>query len=466
MLALAFFVSVFSTVSWLIYTFMYIGEKLNGVSFSSLGLVDISVYTSLVLLPILVLWMVFGYINQYLLSNTFNKNLYSLFKQMKKNQDYTDLIARIMLEAEQEIKDGFILSKFDIFISDMNELLSETIHRSAIASSEQIERLWNKVQNGGKWSFGKVIVEVSQNQPNFQQRIFDKSRSDTVLAGTILEFCARYGSLVSLLEKHDKERVFLNIIETGIFGKVFSIMAPIADEIRRNREAAPSRPAFVQNSFVPDPEPVFEERETEDTVRITPKKSAMPYVKPAVPVYRKTEKTDIKSFISSINPFKKKNEHFSKEEPKMESEADPFSMALKRSFGEEPVFEEPKVSIPSYDEASASVHEISLPEEPETSEIHISRNNEEHEKEFFISAPDFEPEKETSSAPVFYRETSAEKIEEPAFSSTQKALNNLKKEWAEMKKAEEPVSEKKTEENETTYSYPFGGWTDEENYSK
>ena len=150
MLALAFFVSVFSTVSWLIYTFMYIGGKLNGVSFSSLGLVDISVYTSLVLLPILVLWMVFGYINQYLLSNTFNKNLYSLFKQMKKNQDYTDLIARIMLEAEQEIKDGFILSKFDIFISDMNELLSETIHRSAIASTEQIERLWNKVQNGGK----------------------------------------------------------------------------------------------------------------------------------------------------------------------------------------------------------------------------------------------------------------------------------------------------------------------------
>ncbi len=142
MLAIAFFISVFSTVTWLIYTFMYISEKLHGISFNSLGLVDLSVYTALVLLPILVLWMVFGYINQYISTNAFNKNLFSLFKQMKKNQDYTDLIARIMLESEQEIKDGFILGKFDLFVADMNELIAEIIHRSSIASPEQIERLW------------------------------------------------------------------------------------------------------------------------------------------------------------------------------------------------------------------------------------------------------------------------------------------------------------------------------------
>lgn len=465
MLALAFFISVFSTVSWLIYTFMYIGEKLNGISFNSLGLVDISVYTSLVLLPILILWMVFGYINQYLLSNTFNKNLYSLFKQMKKNQDYTDLIARIMLEAEQEIKDGFILNKFDIFVSDMNELLSEIIYRSAIASSEQIERLWSKVQNGGKWSFGKVIVEVSQSQPNFQRRIFDKSQSDNVLAGTVLEFCARYGSLISLLEKHDKERVFLNIIETGIFGKVFSIMAPIADEIRRNREMASSssRPVFANNDFSSEQEPSFSIREFEETVQEEPKKSGMTYIRPVTPVYRKTEKADIKSFITSINPFKKKAEPFSKEEPKIE-ETDPFSMALQRSFGEEPVFEEPKVSMPSFDEEMSSSPEISLPKEPEISEIRITPEDDREEREFFISAPEFEQE-ETSPAPVFYREKFTEKTEEASFSNTQKALNNLKKEWEEMKKNKELVSDKKTED-ETSYSYPFGGWTNEENYSK
>lgn len=73
-----------------------------------------------------------------------------------------------MLEAEQEIKDGFILGKFDLFIADMNELIADLLLRCNIASAEQIERLWTKVQNGGKWAFGKVLIEVNQNQPNFR----------------------------------------------------------------------------------------------------------------------------------------------------------------------------------------------------------------------------------------------------------------------------------------------------------
>ena len=218
MLALAFFISVFSTLTWLIFSAAYINDHLGGVAFGALGITDISVYLALILLPILVLWMVFGFINQYLGSRTLSNNMFSLFKQMKKNQDYTDLIARIMLEAEQEIKDGFILGKFDLFIADMNELIADLLLRCNIASAEQIERLWTKVQNGGKWAFGKVLIEVNQNQPNFQMRVFEKSQRDNVIAGTVLEWCARYLSLTALLEKHDKERVFIAIIETGVFG--------------------------------------------------------------------------------------------------------------------------------------------------------------------------------------------------------------------------------------------------------
>jgi hypothetical protein len=49
---------------------------------------------------------------------------------------------------EQEIKDGFILGKFDLFIADMNELIADLLLRCNIASAEQIERLWTKVQYG------------------------------------------------------------------------------------------------------------------------------------------------------------------------------------------------------------------------------------------------------------------------------------------------------------------------------
>lgn len=95
-----------------------------------------------------------------------------------------------------------------------------------------------------------MLIEVNQNQPNFQMRVFEKSQRDNVIAGTVLEWCARYLSLTALLEKHDKERVFIAIIETGVFGKVFSILAPVSDEIRRSREFAPAGPAapFLRRS--------------------------------------------------------------------------------------------------------------------------------------------------------------------------------------------------------------------------
>lgn len=436
MLALAFFISVFSSVTWLIYTFMYIGEKLHGVSFNSLGLVDLSVYTALVLLPILVLWMVFGYINQYISTNAFNKNLFSLFKQMKKNQDYTDLIARIMLESEQEIKDGFILGKFDLFVADMNELIAEIIHRSSIASPEQIERLWAKVQNGGKWAFGKVIIEVNQNQNKFQVRVFEKSQTDVVLAGTILEFCSRYTNLIALLEKHDKERVFLNIIETGVFGKVFSIMAPIADEVRKNRDIASNpRPAFISEKVEKEPQ-------------IIRKEPIASYIPEPRPVYKKEPKIEIKSIITSINPFKKKDYEPVKSEPRVEIE-DPFSMALQRSFGSDETKDEPCFSSPMFEpiEEESSMPEIRINAEPEVA----------IENEFFIEKP----------APEIEIEKKVLREEPVEFSNTQKTLNNLKKEWDEMKKAEDRAFAKpKAKEEEENLSYPFGGWTDEENYSK
>lgn len=188
MLALAFFASVFSTFLWLIYMFMYLKDKLGGMSFGSLGLSDISLYIALLVLPVLVLWMIFGYVTQYLNFHRLNDNMYSLFKQMKKNLEYTDLIARIMLEAEQNGKDGFILNKFDLFITDMNELLAEIIQRGALAAPEQIDSLWAKTRNGAKWAFGKVIIEIDANQGNFGSRLVLKAKTTKFWQGQFWNF--------------------------------------------------------------------------------------------------------------------------------------------------------------------------------------------------------------------------------------------------------------------------------------
>ena len=169
MLSAAFFFSVFASVIWFFYALGNLGGD---------GANAFAVTTAVVVLPVFILWAIFGYVYQYLSASVLNKNMYSLFKQMKKNQEYSDVIAKVMLEARQNLQDNIILSKFDVFVADMNELLSEIIARGGLSSSEQIDHLWVKVKNGGKWAFGKVIIELSQTQPNLPDRLLQKALRD------------------------------------------------------------------------------------------------------------------------------------------------------------------------------------------------------------------------------------------------------------------------------------------------
>lgn len=493
MLAISFFAAVFSSLLWLIYSLAYISDNTIGVSFSSLGLVDVCVYVALVVLPILVVWIVFGYVVQFMNFRGINHNLYLLFRQMKKNQDYTDLIARIMLESEQQIKDGFIMNRIDILISDMNELIAELLNRAALASKEQIESLWGRVRNGGKWALGKVIIEISQNQPNFQMRIFEKSQKDILLAGTVLEFCARYQNILSLLEKHDKERVFLNVIETGIFGKVYSILAPIADEVRKYRDIS-SLYDEKETSFSEDVERYNTPKRKENIQQNPLSQSrtsslSSPHIPEVSSFEKKAEQITslLVSGISKLGIFKKKENTPTATKERIEK--DPFSIALERSFGssEEEMIKEPQISLPQEEDIAAPSNEpqinLSTTEEV-NSDILIEPRFEDHIKEeekaeLNIAAvnvandvlPQERPDEKEDIISVSHENEPEDKEtenEEIAITTTQKTLNELKKEWEDMRKAsltEETKSENKEQvSNGEDFVYPFGGWTDESNY--
>ena len=409
MLAFAFFTLIFSSLLWFIYAIRFINDSLAGISFFDAGIANIMLYTLLVCLPIFLMWAVFGFVNQYLNNKNVNLQLRKLMSQMKKNQDYSDLLARVLIETEQHINDGFILNKFDLLIADMNELLSEIIRSCKLASAEQIEHLWSKVQNGGKWSFGKVIIEVNNSQPNFQKRIFEHAVYDPLLGGTIMEFCARYQAVVEMLDKHDQDKVFFNMIETGVMGKVFSILSPIGAEIRRGREAA--------SNFAPKKE------------KATPMFKPEPKVQPArFEAEQEEPEAPKESFLKKFNIFKKKED----DEPllRQEPERDPFSIALERSFADEP--QEPTISMADEEPV----------EEP--------------------AAPSVQIDEPQETAPEII-------LPNPEPTDTQKALDSLKKEWAEVKaptKEEEAPLIKEEPSEEPNLAYPFGNWTDEQNYQK
>lgn len=360
MIAVFLSVMIFLSVVWIVGAWRFIGMSLSGISFFDAGILNIILYGLFICIPLFLGWWIFSLVCQAIYNRRTLVQMGKLFAQLKKNQEYSDLLARIMLGSEQDNKIAFEMSRFDLLLSDLNELLSDFIARQRLASKDQIEYLWNKAQNGGKWSFGKVIVENYNRQVNFTQKVLSNVLGDSVLSGMVLEFCARYQKIVGLLEKYDKEKIFLDMLETGVMGKVYAIMTSIATEVKRVKENGYAQTQIEQPKAQPKLQPQMTEKEE--------------YAE-----NKTSNETDVNS------------------------EKDSFSLALERSFSKEPFLghsESKKDDVPS-----------------------------------FFSVPD-------------------------NVSETQKTLDALKKEWQEK---ETSVAQKDKIDDLT---YPFGGWTDAQNYKK
>lgn len=420
MFVFAFFTAVFTSVSWLIYGFMFARSHLADSTLFEQTPQDLLVLLAVVFLPVFVIWGIFGYVNQFLVNRNMNRKQSELLRQLQKNQDYTDLVVRVMLDAEHEIKDGFVLNKFDVFINDMNEALGEIIQRCNIASSAQLEQLWQRVRRGEKWALGKAVLEAAKNQNTFDAWAREKADRDKVFRGSLLEFCSRYQNLLQLLEKHDRDRIFLRMIETGVFGRVYSIIAPLSEglgEIRadaRTRITAESETNYDYASVLHVAS--LEEPTADETIMNVDKDE-------------ETEEEDEKpksSLFSRLNPFRKKQDAGYEE-----ADEDPFFQALQNSFNDKrDIAPEPSFSYPS------------LSEEKEEPSLQV----EESEKSF--SAGTFS---NVDSTLASLRENVKE---EPHIGSADRNTG-------------EPIREKveSAKDDDEDLVYPFGGWTDENKYN-
>lgn len=453
MLLFCFFITVFASASWLIYAVMFVNAKLADSHLWEQSPEQMLLLLSVLFLPMLIMWMVFGFINQFVTNRNINVKQNELLNQLQKNQDYTDLVVRVMLDAEHEIKDGFVINKFDLFISDMNEALSEIIQRCNIASSAQLEQLWQRVKRGERWVLGKAILDAGKSQSTFNAWVAEKVNRDKVFRGTMLEFCSRYQNLLQLLEKHDRDKIFLRIIETGVFGKVYSIIAPLSEGLNPGLTAnssdriSQSKPERDYSSVLKIAT-MEEPKASETIINVDKNDNEEEDDDDEIPMPKR-------SLFSRLNPFSRKEE----EEPDDEHEQDPFFRALHNSFQEEN-----NNSLKAENNASifqsSSLNAVETSNEPTFSataaENSLSADNEEKD----LSArqtPTFGNARSTldslrSSNDSFSAaagDLRATKADEPKFSSQQ----------APTQAPQAPKAEK-----EEDLAYPFGGWTDEDNY--
>ena len=450
MLFFAFFSAVFSSVVWLIYAVMFANSKLAEAHLIEQEPQTMLILLSVVVLPILVIWMVFGYFSQFLSNRAMNRKQSELLTQLQKNQDYTDLVVRVMLDAEHEIKDGFVLNKFDVFIQDMNETLSEIIQRCNIASSAQLDLLWQRVRRGEKWSLGKAILDASKNQSTFDAWVREKANRDKVFRGSLLEFCSRYQNLLQMLEKHDRDRIFLSMIESGVYGKVYSIIAPLTDGIKglaaNAQERAPqSTVAEHKNDYasVLKLANMEEPKATETIVNVDRDDDEIEDQR-ADDELAKAKKRP--SFFARFNPFASRESEPTLNE---EDEADPFFQALHNSFNSGTGTEQSPFAGGGIEPSFGA----------ENSEPTL-RAEAPQPMEREISAPSFGNLQNTLNSLRAQNENNPDYPADTELSAAVPAEPVV----AAVQSAPQPQTQKQEEKDEDLV-YPFGGWTDENNYN-
>ena len=264
MLTFSFFTAVFLTISWLMYIGTYIFSRLGGVSPAALGLTDLAVYTALAVVPLFVIWMTWNGFYRFRHEKNLQKQFKNIEAQFKQNQEFFEIVARMLWQGQQNRQNHFVLERTELFVSELNGLLADMLQRYNFISDSEAAKLWSTAEKGNKWGFAKALISLQNSSVDFENRLYRAAVRETLvkavpkngafvetpagygtviqvnlLRGTVNEFCARYARLLELLKMHDQEKIFLPVIETGALGKAFAILAPLADRLQQNQPAAP-----------------------------------------------------------------------------------------------------------------------------------------------------------------------------------------------------------------------------------
>ncbi len=230
---ISFFIAILSSVSWFFYGLKNI--NLQNITNSPEIFYQI---TFSIAFPIGLIWGIFAIIKNIEEQKNIYQQYLRIFEQLNKNTETTSSLNHALNTLEKEVKNSFMLQEVDILITDCNEILSDIIKRSNSISSAQMEHLWNRTAGGERWLIAKTFIETHNFQPGFTDHLINKAQKDSLLKGSILEFESRTRSLYQLLEMYDSQRIFYNMIEFGAMGRVYNIIIPIAEKLKKINESS------------------------------------------------------------------------------------------------------------------------------------------------------------------------------------------------------------------------------------
>ena len=103
MLMFCFFIAVFSSASWFIYAVMFINSKLADAHLWEQNSEQMLLTLAVLFVPVMIIWMVFGYINQFLTNRGMNTKQNELLKQLQNADKFLLLKVYCNMELQSKV---------------------------------------------------------------------------------------------------------------------------------------------------------------------------------------------------------------------------------------------------------------------------------------------------------------------------------------------------------------------------
>lgn len=256
-LIVLFSFSVAASLLWLGGVLFYIYAKIGFPQLFGLPMPDVVMIAATAFLPVIFLWLVVGLLYNAMTLHKQGHTINLLLAQTRRSADHAEAMVRTMMETQVQTRSALVLHNADLFINELNDLLSDIVVRLGLIQPAHTELVWQRVGDGNRWAFCKVLLQNADNSPKFKDDLQNQLKRDDILSNAVRTFCYRFEQMFTMLERHDIEHYLTKIFEEGSLGRVYLRFVEACREID-SRQAAfvqPAEPAEPETL----PEPVADE---------------------------------------------------------------------------------------------------------------------------------------------------------------------------------------------------------------
>ncbi|MBD5398273.1 hypothetical protein HDR60_02075 [bacterium] len=215
----------FLSMFWGIWSSNYFLSSYNFQGFGQILPQDMAYMIFAVGMPIILLLFV-GVILFIAMSNHQNRDvLLNILSGNKAQMSSLQTVSRALIEVRKLGFTNQFFLNLPIILNDISICLADIISKTGMASDVVIFDALNKNGDNRLYSVCKIILDLRESTPHFDENLRRKVKKDMTIAGSIGIFSLKYNKLLKILKNYDLDGFVYSLIEEGELGKVHNILS-------------------------------------------------------------------------------------------------------------------------------------------------------------------------------------------------------------------------------------------------